>query len=627
MRIMEIYQMFLSSTPKKFIALVLSLLMLAAVLLGCSEGQNGDNGTQSADSGIAESEAQITEPAPEGEQVVIASNGKSDFTIWVANDIFVSYPDVLKQINDVAALIKNKTGAAIAVMSDSSYSVKASKNSGILIGNTKFAESKALNSEMKNKDYYVGLSGNKILIYGGDVDGVSKAVRYFYITVLNSQKVIDKTMVFNTASHTLKQTEKYDIDSITCAGTELAKFTIVIPTEASVNEHYFANALRWWLYQKYGYRMNIVNDSTTAAEHEILIGNTGRTADNVLEAKDFAVCVSNGNLCLSADGMLGYNTLYTYITETLLKAGGSVDYTLDAGFAHRADVQALIDDGSSLIDSKTGEVRIMGYNVFGGIEEYDDGTSTGPIELRQELQLEMIRTYEPDVVGFQEFTTNYSSVVAKMTDLGYEEVSYNSSVKHNNPLFFNNATLMLIDSGYLGFTGIDSQKGASWAIFRVRATGKTFVAVSTHFMWNSPQITADEADAARTLNATELLALVSEIRNSHSDYADIPVVMVGDYNCKISAEALTSIKNAGFECARDIAAQKNDSNGHHSYSRYDKNFEVYTTVYGAEKKHTDAIDHAFVSSGITVNSFAAVNLPYAAYASDHCPTVTDFTIN
>ena len=619
--------MFLNSTSKKAVALALTLLMLIMALLGCSEARIGDDGTHHADANTSKSEAQITEPAPEGEQVVIASNGKSDFTIWVANDIFVSYPKVLKQINNVAALIKNKTGAAIAVMSDSSYSVKASKNSGILIGNTRFAESKALNSEMKNKDYFVGLSGNKILIYGGDIDGVSKAVRYFYITVLNSQKVTDKTMIFDAVSHTLKQTEKYDIDSITCAGTELAKFPIVIPSEANVNERYFANALRYWFYQKYGYRMNIVNDSATAAEHEILIGNTDRTPDNVLESKNFAVCVRNGNLCLNADGMLGYNALFTYMIETLLKAGGAVDYTLNADFAHRADVSAVINDGSSLVDAKTGEVRIMGYNVFGGIEKYNDGTSTGPIELRQELQLEMIRTYAPDVVGFQEFTTNYASVVAKMTDLGYERVPCDYSVRNDNPLFFNNASLKLTDFGYLGFTGIDNQKGASWAVFQVRTTGKTFVAVSTHFMWNSPQLTVNEADDARSMNATELLKLVHEIRNLRSEYADIPVVMVGDYNCKISSEALTSIKNAGFDCASNLATQKNDSSGYHAYSRYDNNFEVYTTVYSPEKKHPDAIDHVFVSSGITVNSFVSVTLPYATYASDHCPTVTDFTIN
>ena len=609
---------------KKAVAFVLMLFMLAMVLPGCSD-KSGEGTQDDTKATVTENEVHTTGPAHEGEQVVIASDGKSDFTIWVANDIFVGYPDVLKQVNDMAALIKNKTGASIAVMSDSSYSVKASKNAGILIGNTKFVESKALNSEMKNKDYYVGLSGNKILIYGGDVDGISKAVRYFYITVLNSQKVANKTMIFNTAIHTLKQTEKYDIDSITCAGTELGKFTIVIPSEADVNERYFANALRYWLYQKYGYRMNIVKDSVTETGHEILIGNTNRAGGTALDSKDFAVGVSDGKLWLNADGMLGYNTLYSYITETLLKAGGAVDYTLDADFVHRDDAQAVIDNASSLIGTRTG-IRIMGYNVFSGMENYDDGTSTGPIEIRQELQLEMVRAYAPDVVGFQEFTTNYSSVIARMTDLGYEQVPYDSGKRNDNPLFFNNTTLRLMDSGYHRYTGTDDQKGACWAVFKDRATGKMFVAVSTHFMWNSPQLSASEADAARSLNASELLELLNRIRSSRADYADLPIAMVGDYNCKTSSEALMSIENAGFDCARNLATQKNDNNGYHSYSRYDSKFEVYSTVYAPAKKHVDAIDHVFVSSGITVNSFAAITLPYALYASDHCPTITDFTI-
>lgn len=320
--------MFSIYNSKKIIAVILVLTLLCGALVSCG-GNDEEVSTEPVVENTTHADSDNSEPEAEGEKVVLASNGKSDFTIWVESDIYSNYPDIVKQINDVAKLIKNKTGATIEVISDSSYSVKASKKPGILIGNTKFAESKAMNTEMKNKDYYVGLSGDKILLFGGDVDGVSKAVRYFYITVLNSQKVVDKTMVFDTAVHTLRQTEKYDINSIKCAGIELGKFNIVISADANVNENYFAYAIRYWLYQKYGYRMNIVLDSTAESEHEILVGNTERKSVASLETDEYSISVSDGKLCLAAGGMISYNQMYSYITGTLFKAGGSADYTLD----------------------------------------------------------------------------------------------------------------------------------------------------------------------------------------------------------------------------------------------------------------------------------------------------------
>jgi endonuclease/exonuclease/phosphatase family metal-dependent hydrolase len=111
------------------------------------------------------------------------------------------------------------------------------------------------------------------------------------------------------------------------------------------------------------------------------------------------------------------------------------------------------------------------------------------------------------------------------------------------------------------------------------------------------------------------------------DYANIPFLMGGDYNCNTASEALTTVQDAGFTCSRELAAQKNDTNGSHTYCRYDPTFETYTLVYTPNKKHGSAIDHIFVSDGATINSFASVSVPYALYTSDHCPMVTDFTIN
>ncbi len=628
MKIEGIFHVFSKSFKyAKFLSVILAGVLLCGTLAGC----NGDGGQITTEPPVSDSESDSSDTPSQDGKVVLASNGKTDFTIWVASDIYANYPDVINQINDVTALIKSKTDASVKIMSDSSYSIKATKKPAMLIGNTKFAESKQVSDNMKSKDYYVGMTGDKIVLNGGDIDGISKAIRFFYITVLNSQKVTDKTMVFDPAVHTLHQTEKYDINSIKFGDVELGTVNIVLPRTANVNERYFAYALRYWLYHRYGYRMEIVDDSTAKNDHELLVGCTNRGTAAELKENEYSVSVRNGKLCFEAGGMLSYNEMYSYVTETLFKPGNSADHTLSSSHSYKATATESLDNGSLLIASKTGDIRVMLYNVFNGIVEYDDGTSTGPISYRQSMQLEMIRSYAPDVVGFNEYSKNYNEFDALMTGLGYVKVPNNSSIRNNNPIFYDSNRLELLASGYRVYESVDASKvvdeskAAAWAVFNVKETNKRFIVISTHFMWNSPKITAEEGEEARRLNAAELVDLVSDIRAL--GYEDVPVIMGGDLNSTSQKDSIKIIRDAGYTCAWDIAAVKNNTNGHHSYSRYTPEFNTYSTIYSPNKKHDTAIDHAFVSKGITVNSFVAITVPYALCTSDHCPTVTDFTVN
>ena len=442
------------SNFKKIIAVVLASVLLCGTLAGCG----GTDGEITDEPVVSDTESDTSDAPTEDEKVVLASNGKTDFTVWVASDIYANYPDVIGQINDVTTLIKNKTDASVKIMSDSSYSIKATKKPAILIGNTKFAESKQVSDSMKNKDYYVGLTGDKIVLNGGDIDGISKAIRFFYITVLNSQKVTDKTMVFDPAVHTLYQKEKYDINSIKFGDVELGTVNIVLPRSANVNERYFAYSLRYWLYHRYGYRMEIVDDSTAKNDHEFLVGRTNRETAAELNENEYSVSVRNGKLCFEAGGMLSYNEMYSYVTETLFKPGNSADYTLSSSHSYKATATESLDNGSSLIASKTGDIRVMLYNVFNGIVEYDDGTTTGPISYRQSMQLEMIRSYAPDVVGFNEYSKNYNEFDALMTGLGYMKAPNNSSIRNNNPIFYDSNKLELLASGYRVYESVDASK-------------------------------------------------------------------------------------------------------------------------------------------------------------------------
>ena len=78
---------------------------------------------------------------------------------------------------------------------------------------------------------------------------------------------------------------------------------------------------------------------------------------------------------------------------------------------------------SSFMSNKNGDVRAMFYNIYGWMwypdKENSPNLSSGPIELRQKLQAEMISSYAPDVLGMQEYSIYYhKGMTPRLFELG-----------------------------------------------------------------------------------------------------------------------------------------------------------------------------------------------------------------
>ena len=589
--------------------------MLVGILSGCVQKQTVQP--------VESSETVQTESAGgktvSEEDLIIASNGESDYIIWYESNMGTS-KRLMELITKIHEVIELKTGAEVAWFPDSQYDEKYADRPAILVGKTIFEESKELERyDVKIKDYYVGTSGNNIMIYGFDENTCKKALDYFVTDVLENQEAADKTLIFS-GEHKCLERRGYGINSITCMGTELSHYQIVVPENSATNEMIFAKLLRYYLMEKYGFCLELVQDKEETYEYKILIGNAG-VSDTTQQSGEFMVSANEKKLQLAASDMQGYAALYDYVTEILIPGGSDEDYTISEGLQEIGNFMQTLEDGTLFASQNNGDVRFISYNIYGWKQ-------AGPREPRVQMQIELVKTYQPDVLAFQEFSEPYHKLIAPMlTEQGYEEVQVVSKdVINYTPLFYRTDRLNVLDGGYFLFSGVNDMntKSVTWGVFEVIETGKKFVSMSAHFL-HSP--TGIDAISTRNSNATEVVALVEEIY-ANPEYKDLPLLLGGDLNSTVTSQCQEILKDSGLENAWDVAEVKNDAKGHYKLPTYNEVCDTFL-VENTDFKGTQgsAIDHVYVSENIIVKDFATLMDMYTSMSSDHRPKLVDFTLD
>lgn len=582
---------------------LLCVAMLLGAFVGCSNG-NSEQGSDTTDN-MADTEQNTT--------LLLADNGKSEYSIYYAAELETG-GSVAMLINTMATHINKATGAKLKVMSDTDYSDDVADTPAILIGKTKFAESAEASKKLsKMNDYHIGIVGNKLVICGESADACATAVQHFMNKIIAVQRNQGKTLTFSSADeYTYKAT--YGIDSVKILGTELSEYSFVLPKNAEVNETYFANTLRYWLMTEYGVLLDITDDTSDVGEHEIIVGSTSRVASAALAENEYRITAADGRLELAANGYAAYDELYNYMTKTLIPSGESARYTISESSVTVNAARAYEERTGCTLEG-SGDVRVMYYNIY--------GWGGYNFAMRTKMQLELFATYAPDVIGCQEFTseTRAGYFYDGLRKLGYNEVAVNTGSSNYTPLFYDPERLTLVESGWLLYDGLNdsNSKSVTWTVFETTA-GKRFIAMSTHFYY-----TSDSAgNAARVSEAEQLLDVIEDIR-SYPDYADLPLIMGGDLNCRLGSAPLAVLSEGGLYSAWETAVEKNDLDGKHSHYDYDSTYGIYMSVQVPTDSYTDSIDHAYVSEGVTVNSFKTLYNPYVMVASDHSPELVDIS--
>ena len=593
----------------KSASFLLALIMCALVVVGCKK----DNELPDQSNEVSDV---VSETSKQPLDVIIAENGKTEFTIYI-DDQYYSDKDFKQMVTDIRNLIKSKTSANIEIFGGTSVKAENKDKPAILVGNTGFAESKSRETVSRAHDFYVDCVGNKIVLYGETIEGCKNAMAYFY-SILADQSASDMTLHF-TEEHivTSNSTDAYSIESIICAGSELKEYRIVVPKSMDVNEKYFAYNLRYHLYSKYGYTVNIVKDGSAPQDKEILIGKTSRQTVSVDE-KCFSISVSQGKMLFYATDMQGYNAMLDHVLNNML-SGNQRKYSFENGFNYSAHASESLNDGTKFITQSNGDARVMFWNVLGLYAE------SGSPQVRQPLQKEVVSAYAPSVLALQEMSSPYHSGFTPMLrELGYTKVE--TDTKNTAVILFYKASeTELLKSGYRAFSKgplSGSGYGAAWGVFK-DTEGNTFAVISTHFFWSGDK-PVNDVKATREANAVEISEVVTDIL---AEYPDIPVLVGGDLNSRISSEPAPHniLKEIGLRYAWDIAEEKNDIETHPGAGIYDTQKETYTSWQQKYDGYSDAIDHVYVTSQAKIDTFCVLDTLYCKWASDHRPILVEFS--
>lgn len=407
---------------------------------------------------------------------------------------------------------------------------------------------------------------------------------------------------------------------------------IVIPEQANVNEAFTAYRLKDALAEN-GMTAGVVTLVETAGNGGIWIGRACGSA--TVTGHCYAVTAKDGQIRLVADSSYGYEAALDALLGAMPKAG------MPDGLELRGDAAVGFTDSQVYMQSKAGDLRAMFYNIYGW-------GGAGPTELRQQEQLELMRWYKPDVLGMQEYSASYhSGFTAPLCALGYAKVEVENDQTSYTPLFYRTDTMELLDCGSVLFPEtftVDGvtlpsndvrSKSLTWAVLRLRKTGKAVIAASTHFMWDDPaRLKWEQANAIRIANAQMALDTIRAVRAKNAAYRTLPCLLGGDLNSCPGSGPFQLLQQSGMVWAYDAAEVKSDCGGTKPYPVYDAEKKYYTANL-AKPAGTCMNDIDFIwigqgeesAPGVRVSVYGTVTDRYACQSSDHCPKFVDVTLN
>lgn len=257
---------------------------------------------------------------------------------------------------------------------------------------------------------------------------------------------------------------------------------------------------------------------------------------------------------------------------------------------------------------QTESVIVMSYNV------YVNGTGKKSPENRSEGVIANIRNTMPDVFGLQEVDYDWlERIIAGMPEYSFvgRGRDKNETDGEYSPVFFRTDKYDLVDSGTFWFSDTPEKPSytwvslfrriCTWAILKDKETGFEFAVFNSHW---------DHISVSSRNNSAKLLI------EKTAEYApDMPVVIMGDFNCEADTVAYASLVDAGFVDSMYVAADTTDIGTYHGYTK-DNTAGVMP------------IDHILFKDEFGfAESYSVITDKFnGIYPSDHLPIVSELIL-
>ncbi len=576
---------------KRLLLVFMALIMVMSCFVSCRENIGGDDTTDGGE---------VVEPTPDP----ILCSAIATYTIIRPE---VVSEDVLDGIIRFNMKMREVFGTTVQFKDDFyREDVEAFKMSEyeILIGVTNRPETQKFLDSLKPNDYGYALVEKKIVIAGWTDSGTIRALDHFFNNILSKYSAGQQFTaddVFYSTELNYNAWEGKTYDAIALNGIPAIDFRIVYPESSPNGEAEFATKLSSSFKLACGFNLDVVSDKYPTGEkieHEILIGKTNRTTDDEYASycadtkENEGVIVFNGkNYVLAAADMAALKVTVDRFIE-------KIPTTLSK--------QDVLFEEKTVCEYNDDSIFAMTFNVQ---VWFTDGTGGKTARIKRVKQ--MIQTYMPDVIGFQEVSGYWQNIlVAEFGKYyGYTGLSRDgSSDGERNMIFYNKSRFKLIDCGTKWHSEtpdvISKHPDAAapeclvYTVLERKSDGVRFVHLNCHLDWTNGQV--------RTYQSEKMLEYVK------AHFADYPIIWTGDFNYSSSSDGFRKITQAGYKSSLTVA--KKVLQGGPTFTSYGEDSAL--------------IDHIFVDpSTIFVKTYKVCLDKFDGwYPSDHHPVIIEFSI-
>lgn len=264
--------------------------------------------------------------------------------------------------------------------------------------------------------------------------------------------------------------------------------------------------------------------------------------------------------------------------------------------------------------SSKGSLRVMTFNIR--YDEPRDGVNAWPN--RKQKVADVIRFHKADLVGVQEaLLTQLKDLEKLLPDFASCGVGRTDGKDAGefSAILYRRSRFMLIATNTFWLSETPEKPGSkgwdaalprivTWAKFKDRVTGKTFVHFNTHF--------DHIGEKARAESSSLILKKAGEIHGSG------PFIVTGDFNVTENSGAYKTIM-AGAPTVKLADARYASVNGHFGGS---STFTAFKEPEPGRK-----IDYIFVREGIKVLEHGVLSDRWdGLWASDHLPVIAEIVI-
>lgn len=330
------------------------------------------------------------------------------------------------------------------------------------------------------------------------------------------------------------------------------------------------------------------------------------------EAADalYAVELRDGDLFLRLyDREQGF-ALVRAFCETWLSA----DCGLKDGPDLVLDTRMLRRQLSGLKPKQERPIRVLTQNL-----RYNDDEGGNTIAERAPRFLQLVRDYQPDLIGTQEVTDEWLlDFLGKFADTyavyGYPRDDLSNSSSEWNAILFRKdrfdclggSTFWLSETPEVVGSKLDYEGGhpriCTWALLRERETGKTLLFANTHLQNGNKKVFGPYRER-------QLQILFNVLRSGNNYFDAYPGVLTGDFN-GTSAEAFYALATSVYRDSHETAIVNN--------SRVDY------TIHNYGRESSNIIDYCFHSPGdLAVLDYQILDKDYGGYVSDHYGVMID----